>query len=606
MAREITRLRDISLLNKDFDAFKRDLLKFADAHASGVLTDRSTPSTTMALVELAAFVGDSLAFYIDQQFNELRPDTARQLENVVAFAKAKGYRPQGKAAARGTQAWIIEVPAIVNELGQVVPDDNYAPVISKGSRAAATNGVSFETLADLDFSLSDGRQVTGSAFSDNGLPSHFVMRKFVDIIAGETKTESFVITEFRKFKTIELADADVIEVISVTDSEGNEWIEVDYLAQDWVFDGTTNDATDSEDVPFVLKVVSVPRRFERSWNPSTKKTSLIFGSGDGVNFDDELIPNVADYALPLYGRRTLISTAIDPRNFLLTRSMGLSPYNTTLTVTYRTGGGPEGNVDPRTIQTPVDVSISFGSTNLNAVIKGDVENSVQCVNIDKTEGGKAEESVRDIKINAAAYFAAQERCVTREDVISRVLSLPAKFGSSAKVYVKKDSLSPFSIDVHVLAYDSAGHLTTAASTLKHNIATYLRQYRMLTDGYNILDSDIINFRVNFGVVVSPKFNKGEVLSRCIDAMVTYFDHERSQIGQPIVRSDVSAELQGVAGVISVYELTFSNVFGQMDLSDYASTRFDFRASTRSGIIYAPEDSIFELKFPRKDIIGVAK
>jgi hypothetical protein len=286
--------------------------------------------------------------------------------------------------------------------------------------------------------------------------------------------------------------------------------------------------------------------------------------------------------------------------------MGLSPYNTTLTVTYRVGGGPEGNVDLRAIQTPVDVSISFAVTGLDPVVKGDVENSIQCVNLDKTEGGKSEESVREIKLNAAAYFAAQERCVTREDIIARVLSLPSKFGSAAKVYVKKDSLSPFSIDVHVLAYDADSHLTTASTTLKQNIATYIRPYRMMTDGINLLDSEIVNFRVNFGVVISPKFNKSEVLSRCIDSLVTYFDKERNQIGQPIVRSDVSAELQSVAGVISVYELKFSNVFGQVDLLNYSSTRFDFKAATQSGIIYAPEGSIFELKFPRKDLIGVGK
>lgn len=606
MARDITRLKNISLLNGDFESFRRDLLKFADAHASGVITDRSTPSTTMAMLELAAYVGDNLRFYIDQQFNELRPDTARQLENVVAFAKAKGYKPVGKSPARGREAFLIEVPSTVNSRGEVVPDDNYAPVLERGSRVGSRSGVPFETLEDLDFANSGSREVTGSVYGSNGLPTHFVMRKFVDVIAGETKTESFTITDFRKFRQVELTDADVIEVISAVDSDGNTWLEVEYLAQDWVFDPITNENDDSDDVPYVLKVISAPRRFIKEWNPVTKKTSLIFGSGDGVNYDDELIPNVADYSIPLYGKRTNSSTAIDPRNFLKTRSLGLSPYNTTLTVTYRTGGGPEGNVDPRTIDSVIEANLSFSSNNLSPVTKADVENSVQCINLDKTEGGKAEETIREIQLNSAAFFAAQDRVVTREDVIARVLSLPSKYGKPAKVYVKKDSVSPFSVDVHILGYDSEGHLTPASSTLKRNISTYLKQYRMLTDGFNILDCDIINFRVNFGVVVSPKFNKSEVLSRCIDTLADYFDVENSQIGQPIVRSDVSSALQEIDGVISVYELTISNIFGEVNLFTYSSTRFDFRASTRSGIIYCPEDSILELKYPRRDIIGVAK
>ncbi len=606
MARDITRLKNISYLNGDFESFKKDLLKFSDAHASGVITDRSVPSTTMALLELTAYIGDVLSFKIDQAFNELRPDTARQLENVVAFAKSRGYRPTGKAPARGRAALLVEVPSTVNSTGQIVPDESYSPVAPAGSRLGSRSGVPFETLEDVDFAMSGSREVTGSFYGANGLPTHFVMRKFVDIIAGETKVETFIVSEFRRFRSIELGDADVIEILSVEDSDGNEWLEVEHLAQDWVIDSLTNEGDDSEDVPYVLRVTSAPRRFVREWNPTTKKTSLTFGSGDGVNFDDELIPNIADYAIPLYGRRTNPSAAIDPRNFLKTRSLGLSPYNTTLTVTYRVGGGPEGNVDPRTIDTVIDVSLSFPGASLDAQKKGDVENSIQCLNLEKTEGGKAEESIQEIKLNAAAHFAAQDRIVTREDVIARVLSLPAKFGKPAKVYVKRDSLSPFSVDVHVLAYDSEGHLSLASPTLKRNIANYVKKYRMLTDGYNILDGAIINFGVNFGVVTAPKFNKSEVLSRCIDTLSTYFDVGNAQIGRPIVRSDVISQLQEIEGVVSVYELVFRDLFGEIESRSYSSKRFDFRAFTKSGIIYCPEDSIFELKFPRRDIIGTAK
>ncbi len=420
--RDIFKLRQTSLLNKDFESFRRDLFRFADAHASGVIADRSTPSTATAMVELMAFVGDSLAFYIDQCFNEVREDTASDLGNVVEFARMRGYRVRGKSPARGNIPFMIEVPSTVDSGGGVVPNPLYLPVLPKGSRAQARNGATFETLEDIDYSDSEGRSVTGSQFGANGLPTHFAVRKFVDIIAGETKSESFPITEFRAFRSVELSEADVTEVISVVDSDSNEWVEVDYLAQDWVFDGDLNTSSDSDDVPYVLKVVAAPRRFVTEWNPLTKKTSLIFGTGDGVDFDDELVPNVADYAIPLYGRRTSAGASIDPRNFLRTRSLGLSPYGTTLTIRYRVGGGPEGNVDPGAIDTVVSADLSFATTGLNALSRGAVEASVQCDSIDRTEGGMPEESVREIKMNSAAFFAAQDRCVTREDLIARILS----------------------------------------------------------------------------------------------------------------------------------------------------------------------------------------
>lgn len=606
LARDIFKTRARSFLNKDFEGFKRDLISFSDSFASGVLSDKSTPSSTMALIELMSFIGDTLSFNIDQAFNELREDTAVQIENVTQFAKMRGYKVRGKVPARGVLPVMIEVPATTTTDGSVTPDPLYLPVLSKGSRAQARNGTSFETLEDIDFSVETGRAITGSLFGANGLPTHFAIRKSVDIIAGQTKTESFTVSSFRAFRSIEISDQDVSEVISVTDSDGNEWVEVDYLAQDWVFAGSTNTGNDSSDVPYTLKVVSAPRRFITGWDPITKKTSLTFGSGDGASFDDELIPNVADYAIPLAGKRTSSGFSIDPRNFLKTRTLGLSPYNTTLTVTYRVGGGSEGNVDPGSIDTMSKADLSFVYNSLDPLKKADVEGSVQCYNSEKTDGGMPQETIREIKMNSAAFFAAQDRCVTRADIIARILSIPAKYGKPSKVFVKTDDHSSNSIDVYVLAEDTAGHLTAPSVTLKRNIATYVNQYRMLTDGFNIFDGAVINMRCNFGVVVAPKFNKSETLSRCIDALTTYFSTTNTQIGKPLVKSEVIATLHDIEGVLSVYELGFSNVFGLTDGLRYSSARFDFQESTRNGIIYCPDDSVFELKYPRRDIVGVAR
>jgi hypothetical protein len=606
MASNFFKEKSRSLLNKDFASARQGLIDFSQAHRSGALGDTSTPSPAMAIIELQAYAVDLLSFYFDQQFNELKEETARQIENVVAFAKSKGYKPTGKWAARGREAWLIEVPSTVDSQGNVVPDPLYVPVLEKGSRCATRDGVQFETLEDIDFSDDVGLDVTGSAFDSSGFPTHFVMRKFAEIIQGETRVETFPIQEYRKFRTIELSSPDVVEVVSVTDSEGNEWLEVDYLAQDWVIDSQTNEGDDSEDVPFVMKLVAAPRRFVSDWDPVTGKTSLIFGSGDGLGFDDELVPNVADYSLPLVGRRTFSSRPIDPRNFLRTRSLGLSPYDTTLTVNYRTGGGSRGNVTRKgVIDQAVQADFSFPTNNIDVLKKGAVESSVQCLNTEFTEGGRDGETIQEIKLNSDAFFAAQARLVTREDFVARVLSMPAKFGKPDKVFVKKVSDSP-SVDIHVLTRNSDGNLALAGNTLKRNVSTYLSRYRMLTDGVNILDGQIINFALRFGVVTAPKFNKNDVLVRCIERMMEYFDVDVMQIGQPIVRSDVTAELQSVQGVVSVYELTFSNVFGERGGLSYSSTRFDFTAATENGIVYCPDGSIFELKFPRKDIIGVAK
>lgn len=604
----LLREKRVGYMNKDFVSLKKDLIAFSQAHHSGVFQDFNESSPGMALLELCAYVGDVLSFHQDMQFIELRSESARQIENVDANAKMLGYRPAGKRAARGVESFFIEVPATLNN-GVLVPDSNYCPILRKSARVQGPNGAFFETLDDIHFSASSidsPRMVTGSKFdSTTGLPTHFGIRKDVEVVAGQTVEDTFTITSFEQFKTIELSREDVIEVLGVVDSDGNTWTEVDYLAQEMVYDYVQNVGDDSDVVPYVMKLVTVPRRFVTQRDPVTNKTKLVFGSGDGVNFDDQIIPNLADLALPLAGRRTFSTFALDPQNFLKTRSLGLSPFNTTLTVTYRVGGGDHTNAAPFTVDSVSEADLEFADTSLDPLVKAAVEGSLECTNYARMEGGGPEETISEIRANSAAFFAAQNRVVTREDYIARVKSLPAKFGKPEKVYVKP-SRAGTSLDLHILAKDSHGHLTLAGSTLKQNIRTYLSPYRMITDGINILDSNIINLRCHFGVVVSPKLSRTEVLANCLDVVREYLHVDRMEIGQPIIVSELQAELQSVYGVISVYELKFTNVIGTTEGMTYSSTRFDPQGNRRNEILYCPENSIFEIKYPTRDIIGASK
>mgnify|MGYP001573394592 CR=1 FL=1 len=610
--------RSIKYINKDWKSFKRDLVDFSQAHHSGVFQDYNETSPGMAVMEWAAYVGDVLSFYQDMQFEEIRQESARQIENVASFAKRLGYRPSGKRSSRAILSALVEIPATTLS-GERVPDELYCPILRKGSKAQGPNGVVFETLTDVFFSASaptentdNLRMLTGSQFdSTTGLPTFFALRKDVEVIAGETKTDTVSITSFEAFKTVELSYEDVIEVLSVTDSDGNTWTEVDYLPQEVVFDSVPNEASDNSVVPYVMKLKAVPRRFITDRDPTTNKTSLIFGSGDGVNFDDELIPNVADYALPISGRRDFTTFALDPQNFLKTRTLGMSPFNTTLTITYRVGGGSQTNVPPGSIKSFNAATLEFTSTGLDPLKKSAVVGSMECINVKKSDGGAPEETISEIKANSAAFFAAQNRAVTREDYIARVFSMPAKFGKVSKAFVRKDAVNDLALDIHVVTLDENNHLAQATTTLINNIKKFLTPYRMLTDAVNILQTDIINLRIEFGVVISPKYNRNEVLAKCLSVLRDHTDTSRMQIGQPLIFSDLNSLLQNVVGVISVYDLRIKNVHGTLDGLDYSdnygnSVKFDVQASTQSGILYCPENAIFQIKYSGKDISGESK
>jgi hypothetical protein len=315
---------------------------------------------------------------------------------------------------------------------------------------------------------------------------------------------------------------------------------------------------------------------------------------------------VANLALPLSGRQTFSSFTIDPQNFLKTSTLGLSPYNITLTVTYRTGGGDVTNVPPGSIKTVNEATIDFSSTSIDPIKKANVIGSLECINVKKTSGGGPEESISEIKANSSAFFAAQDRVVTREDYVARVFSMPAKFGRVEKAFVRKDAINEMALDLHILSKDENGSLAQATPTLKINIQKYLSKYRMLTDAVNILDTDILNIGVDFGVVISPKFNRSEVLAKCLSTMKDMLDITNMQIGQSLVISDFVRALQDIVGVISVYKVDFYNKFGTVDGLTYSTNRIDIQSWVQNGILYCPENAIFEVKNLNKDIMGESK
>jgi hypothetical protein len=599
-------LKDTSVkyINKDFQGFKRDLMRYAQAHFSGSYQDYNESSPGMMILELQAYIADVLAFYADQQFLEIKQNTARQIENIEDFAKMRGYKPKGARPARVPLYFIAEVPASGS-----APDPKYIPAISAGAQAIGPGGTVFETIEDLNLGLSSAanpQTVRVSKVDGGGNPTFYAVRRWVDAVAGQTTTETISVGDFTPFYRMPLGASDVQEVLDVVDREGNQWYEVDYLAQNAVLDQTANTTSDSGSVPYSLKWRSASRRFTVDYSVATNITNLQFGNGAGLSFDDELIPSIAAMALPVQGKSQITNFTLDPQNFLKTRGLGLSPANTSLTIRYRVGGGTQTNVPTLSINKVQSANLTFSSTLSSASEKATanaVRSSLEVINLRASEGGGDAESASEIKVNAASYFAAQARAVTREDFLAHILSMPVRFGRAEKAFIKNSDFNEFGVDIHVLSLDPDGKFQKPTSTLRENIKTYLKKLRMLTEGVTILNANVINLGLNFGVVISPRFNRSEVLTNCLTELKSYVKNSNMQIGMPLVRSDIEAILQNVNGVISVYKLELVGKFGSPYTSDI---NFDVEANTKHGIVYCPGDAIFEVRFPDTDIVGESK
>ena len=602
--------RELKYLNRDFSGLKRDLIEHLKVYFPDTYSDFNESSIGMMMTEMSAFIGDNLSFYLDKKFNESFLETARERKNVFKHAKQLGFKTFGKTAASGYGDAFLKVPAI-KQNQKFIPDVRYAGIIMKGARLKNSSGQIYETLDTIDFSLIDINDSKFVQVADVDVntkePRTFMLKKInVPIVAGETKTANFTIANYQAFKKITISEENVLEIVEVKDSSGNIWYEVDYLAQDTVFDGVANTGNGVTEVPFLLTLRSVPYRFITEYNVDTKKMSLIFGTGDAQNFDGQLIPDLGDLALPMYGKSSFTDFSIDPQNFLKTRTLGLAPSNTILTVRYRVGGGASTNSGAQDIATVVSSDLDLGDSSLDAATASDVANSFSFKNPSPIQGGRDDLPIDELKQLISANFAAQGRTVTAQDFIARTLSMPSKFGSIFRANARVNPLNKNAIELLILSRDSNGFATSAPADLKENLKKYLSRFRMLTDAIDILDAEVINIGIDFKVLVNPDFNRSEVLVNCMDVFKDYFNIENWQINQPINRTDIIRKVSSVPGVMTFYDFVISNKTGTNNGRTYSGISYNLNENQKNNLHYCKENAIFEIKYPNKDIKGVAK
>lgn len=603
-------MKNITYINKDFNSLKSALTDYIKTYYPNTYNDFSPSSPGMMFVELAAYVGDMLSFYQDNQIQENFIQYAKEKENLLTLAYMLGYSPKVTNASSVILDVYQQLPAITS--GSVInPDFNYCMVLDEGTQIKSNvdPNLYFYVPEKIDFSFSSSfnpTEVTVYSTSANK-PQYYLLKKQVQAISGQVKSLNFSIGEPQKFTTLTLEDTNVIEIINIVDSDGNKWYEVPYLAQETIFDDMQNSSVNSpntsqyNDVPYILKLKKVSRRFVTRFK-SNNSLEIQFGAGITNTNDENIIPNMENIGIGLPNGINKMNVAYDPSNFLYSQTYGIAPSNTTLTVNYLVGGGINSNAASNVLNNVINASVSFNNTNLDNTLSDYVVNSLAVNNPEAATGGKDGDTIDEIRLNTLANFSAQQRTVSKEDYVVRILSLPSKYGSVAKVYIEHNKQDKSVLDLYVLGYNNQSQLINASQALKQNIKTYLSQYNMLTDSINIKDAFIINIGVKFDIFVSPTFNSKEVLLRCNEAVKSYFDINNRQINQPIMVSDLYPILLSVKGVQNVTNIKIENKAGEN--LGYSKYGYDIEAATKNNIIYPSLDpSIFEVKIPNVDILG---
>lgn len=605
--------RNINYINKDFTEYRAQLINYAQTYFPTTYTDFSETSPGMMFIEQAAYVGDVLSFYLDNQIQENYVQYARQDNNLYQMAYMFGYKPKVTTLATTEIDFYQIVPSKLSG-SEYVPDYDYALYVNANTQVSTRTAtpVTFTIEDPIDFTVSssDNPTTVSIAQISSGNPTQYLLKKTAKGFSGLVNITTEAIGAPQDFLTINLSGIDIAGIIDIKDSDGNEYYEVDYLGQDLIFDGIKNtnindpdNYSAGNDTPYILQTKQVQNRFtSRFINDTTLQ--LQFGSGNPNNTTEEVIPNSFNVGIGLPFQQSKLTAAYSPTNFVFTNTYGVAPSNTTLTIRYYTGGGVVSNVLANTLTNVNTDTIQFIKGGLNSTLAATVFNSIAANNPIAASGGSDGDTIEEIRQNILSNFGSQQRNVTADDYLVRALSMPSKFGTISKALTQKPDATSANttLDIFVLSRDINSNLSTASNTLKQNLKTYLNQYRMIGDTISIKDAFIINIGIDFEIITLPNYNNNQVLKKCITALQAYFNIDRWQINQPIIINPLFVLLDEIEGVQTVKKINFKNLAGIGQ--GYSVYAYDIEGATQNGTIFPSLDpSIFEVKYPNIDIKG---
>jgi len=588
----------IKYTSRNFDSIKNDLIEYAKRYYPDTFKDFSEASFGAMMVDMVAYVGDILSFYLDYQANECFLDTATEYDNIIKLAKQSGYKFKSTNVSQGTLSFFITVPA--DAAG--APDEKYMPILKKGSQFTSGDGATFVLIEDVDFADEDNDLVVANT-NTVGNPTDYAIKTVGRVISGQIKINTKTVGSYEKFKKIKLDDSKVSEIVSVTDMEGHEYFEVEHLSQNIIYLPIRNKSADKTRVPNLIKPFVVPRRFVVEHD--RESTFLQFGYGSDSQLRNQSIADPSDIVLDVHGRTHITDRSFDPTKLISSDKFGVVPTNTTLHIVFRVNDSNDVNAATDSVNAITAASFEFSTpAELNSALVSNVESSLECTNEEPIVGDVTLPSAFELKQKIKSNYFTQNRAVTSQDYQALIYAMPGKFGAIKKCMVLQDKDSfRRNLNLYVISEDKNGKLTSSTPSLKDNIRTWLSDYKMINDTIDILDAKIINLGIEYIVKVEQDVNRYDVLSLC-NRIVRDYLRSMKEIGEHVFITDVYKLVNAVRGVIDTIDVQITNKTG----SEYSDTYLDIGLNTSSDgtKLFIPNDCIAEFKYPSTDIKGSVK
>jgi hypothetical protein len=593
---------NIKYTSRDFESIKTDLVEYAKRYYPNTYKDFSDASFGSLLFDTVAYVGDILSYYVDYNVNESFLDTALEYDNIRKHARSLGYKFAGIPTSYGTAAIFVLVPS--NSDG-TAPDTAYLPILKRGASFRSTEGGTFSLTEDVDFNSPDTEVVAARFDSSTGQTTYFAVRAHGQVSSGVFQVAEANLTNasYERFRKIRVGANDISEIVSVFDSNGNEYYEVDYLSQEVVFLETTNQDAASDGVRSILKPYVATRRFVVEQDDTG--TYVQFGFGSEEVDDQSGLAEPSRVSLNLHGRRQITNSSFDPTKMLGTNKLGVSPQGTTLRIIYKVNDSANVNASANTMTDVISSEFRFiDMETLSSSELGLIQGSIEVTNEEAISGDVAEYSAEELKVRAKTHYAAQGRAVTKQDYESLVYNMPAKFGAIKRASIINDpSAANRRMAMYIMSEASDGSLVNSNTVIKQNLKNWISTYRSMNDVIDIIDAKIINFGVDFSILTDRRKNTQDVLDLATQEVKDLFS-ETLYIGEPLYITNIYNALSKLDGVVDVKKVKVFNKTG----GAYSTNALDFdEVMSRDGtFLKVPDNVILELKTPGSDIKGVAR
>ena len=591
------RTTPVNYTGRDFDSIRKDLISYVKRYYPETYKDFNQLSFGSMMIDLVSYLGDNLSFYLDYSANESFLETSLEYDNVLMHARQLGYKYDPNRSSVGEVDIYIPVPANNN---LVAPDLKYLPRLLRGTTFLSTAGVPFTLIENVKFN-SDNTEVIGSEIAaDGSKTTYYIVKSRGKVISGQEKQVTIEIGDFQRFLKVEIAGENISEIVSVLDTAGNEYFQVDHLSQDLIYRAVTRPGTGDANTASLLKAFPAPRRFviEREAN----KTFLVFGYGSERDISNNKVADPTEVAIQMTGKNYVSRASFDPERLISSDKFGVSPVNTDLTVTYRYNTIDNVNTAAGTLTNIGSLQISFDNEQEleNSKIEY-IKSNIEIFNENPIVGDITVPTSEEVKKRAKAQYAMQSRAVTAQDYVTATSPMPSNFGSVKRATVVSDN-DDFrrNLNLYIISEDENAKLTKSSDTLKENLKTWLNTVKMISDSIDILDASVLNIGIEFEILGTPNANKSLIYTEIREKLFAEFSEIAPDIGQSFYLSDVFKILKQIDGVLDVIDIKVVNKVSP-NHSNF-SYNIANNLSTNGRILNVPHDSIWELKFIT-DIVG---